>query len=73
MTAVNGKLHSIDDLPSVKGDFVEMWHKDGELHRENDLPAYLESNLGGSKLKWYKKGQYTEKMDQLLLKLRIAK
>ena len=42
-TFKNGLRHSYDDKPSVERyyDNYRSWHCDGELHRDNDLPAIV--------------------------------
>lgn len=42
-TRLDGKLHSVDDVPSsVSADGSEkLWHKNGRLHREGGKPAFI--------------------------------
>lgn len=37
-TFVNNKRHSLNGLPAIYGNIRE-WYKDGQLHRENCMPA----------------------------------
>ena len=61
-TTVNGKKHSINDIPSEQLLLDDMtrtikssyWHKNDLLHRDNDLPAIIYSN--GTRY-WYQNGQ----------------
>ena len=56
----NGKLHSFNDEPSVievsrRGMIIsQFYHKNGELHRDGDKPAYI-SKFGAQK--YYKNGE----------------
>ena len=65
----NGKLHSYGDAPAiVYDDGSELWYKEGKVHRENDLPAYIQ--IGEIEKKEKNGGimvKYTEKMTSLLL------
>lgn len=58
LTAVKGKLHSVNDSPSVDWVGLKMWHKHGKLHRENG-PAYIEqrSNVNLEREIWCKNGK----------------
>ena len=40
-TYKNGALHSFEGKPSVPGPYQKMWHRDGEVHRDSDLPAVI--------------------------------
>ena len=47
----NKLYHSYDDLPSVIWpDATKFWHKHGQRHRENGLPAIVNPN--GSEQYW---------------------
>jgi antitoxin component YwqK of YwqJK toxin-antitoxin module len=39
-----GLLHSLDDKPSIIDNGDLYWHKDGLLHRDNDLPSIIMNN-----------------------------
>jgi hypothetical protein len=39
-----GLLHSYDDKPSLTYNGDLYWHKDGLLHRDNDLPSIIMNN-----------------------------
>lgn len=45
LTIKNNKLNSIDDKPSLVNLDLNrfVWHKNGLLHRDNDLPAVIEN------------------------------
>lgn len=49
-------LHSYNDQPSeiYKG-IIDVWHKYGKLHRDNDLPARIHHKSGYKA--WYKNGK----------------
>lgn len=56
LCTLNGRLHSIDDLPAViHGNGVREWFSHGELHRENDLPAIVRSDA--EEYEWYFRGK----------------
>jgi antitoxin component YwqK of YwqJK toxin-antitoxin module len=48
-----GLLHSIDDQPSIVDNGNLYWHRDGKIHRENDMPSIIMNN--GDKY-WYING-----------------
>ena len=50
----NGELHSYDDLPAnvYWGNFE--WYKNGLLHRDGDLPAYISAR---GDLEYYQNGK----------------
>jgi antitoxin component YwqK of YwqJK toxin-antitoxin module len=48
-----GLLHSFDDQPSIINNGDLYWHKDGLLHRDNDMPSIVMNN--GDKY-WYING-----------------
>jgi hypothetical protein len=49
-----GLLHSLDDKPSIIDNGDLYWHKDGLLHRDNDLPSIIMNN--GNKY-WHINGE----------------
>lgn len=49
-----GKLHSFNDNPAYSSLGINKWYKNGVLHRNNDLPAYIEEQFV---LKWYNNGK----------------
>ena len=49
-----GKHHSFNDEPSYVDNGTKIWHKNGKIHRDNDLPAIIYGN--GVKY-WYKNGR----------------
>lgn len=54
-TYLNGKLHSVGDLPAVEcPSGTKLWYKYGKRHRDNDLPAI--EWIYGSK-EWYQNGK----------------
>jgi len=38
-TTRNGKYHSLNGLPSIVNGYMTLYHKNGKLHRDGDLPA----------------------------------
>lgn len=45
----NKKLHANNDEPAVikyRGECIKKWYKDGELHRDNNMPAITYSSNG---------------------------
>lgn len=43
--AINGKLHSIDDLPAViYTDGTRFWYENGKISRKGDKPAVVWAN-----------------------------
>lgn len=55
-TYVNGKLQSIDDNPAVirSGGIVRVWYDEDKIHRDGDLPAYVDDEIGSW---WYRHGK----------------
>ena len=50
----NRNLHSYDDLPAKTYWENKEWYCHGNLHRDNDLPAYISAR--GDK-EWYRHGK----------------
>jgi hypothetical protein len=46
--------HSVCDLPVIFSNGDQAWYKEGEVHRDGDLPAIILSN--GDQY-WYKEGE----------------
>jgi hypothetical protein len=46
--------HSIDDLPAINSYGDQWWFKEGQLHRDGDLPACI---LANGDQEWYKEGK----------------
>ena len=54
----NGVLHSYDDKPAeIRYGRFAVWYKNGKLHRDCDLPAYIDLKHPKTYLKWYKNGK----------------
>jgi len=50
MSKLNGVLHSFNDEPSwIHINGCKRWYKNGLMHRDNDLPAEVDSSL----MVWY--------------------
>lgn len=68
---LEGKLHSPDintpsmiEIPS-QGSKVLKWHREGKLHRDNDLPAIMKSGtLRSSEDTWYIEGKMGREGDK---------
>jgi hypothetical protein len=59
----HGLLHTDDDTPSLHRGWTDpctQWHRDGKLHRDNGLPASIESY----KQEWYQHGKLHRDHDQ---------
>lgn len=51
MKTIFGKLHSFYDEPSVINEYGDMaWHKNGVLHRDNNMPAIIYAD---GEIEWY--------------------
>jgi hypothetical protein len=48
-TYKNGVLHSYNDKPALDIENTQKWCKDGVLHREGDLPAFIKSGYKNQK------------------------
>ena len=60
-TYANGVLHSFDDKPAENWDGIQIWYQNGLKHRDNDLPAVIDSF--GTQI-WYQNGRYHRNNDQ---------
>ena len=53
----NGVLHSYDNKPAeIRYGRFAVWYKNGKVHREGDLPAYMDLKYPETFLTWYKNG-----------------
>jgi hypothetical protein len=50
----NGLIHSYDDQHSMINSCVQLWFRDGVMHRDGDLPAYVDGDTDTQR--WYKNG-----------------
>jgi hypothetical protein len=55
VTKRNFRLHSSNDIPSLFNykDNIQIWHQNGERHRDKDQPAYIDNDVQ----MWYQNGQ----------------
>ena len=55
-TYLNSKVHSYNDLPAIIDEVGnQIWCKDGNFHRDNDLPAKVVCS--GRSMEWYQYGE----------------
>jgi len=55
ITTKDGYLHSYDDQPAITSPYGTYWYKNGKIHRENNLPAIINTN--GTK-QWLIEGEH---------------
>ena len=53
-TYKNGLLHSFNDQPAVNFNNQKIWYRDGKVHRDGDLPAWIAQDYSKE---WYKNGK----------------
>ena len=57
-TYCNGVLHSYSDNPAeIRYGHYAVWYKNGKLHRDGDLPAYVNLKQPETFMTWYKNGK----------------
>jgi hypothetical protein len=67
-----GQLHSFYDRPSKSDSNITSWHKNGEYHREDDLPAVIEDSYNKHSQSWYKNGKLHREDDLPAVTIKIA-
>jgi len=60
----NGALHSYDDKPAeIRYGRFAVWYKNGKVHRDSDLPAYIDLKHPETYMKWYNNGKIHREND----------
>jgi hypothetical protein len=57
-TTVGGRLHSLDDMPSMSNSEEKRWYRDGLCHRDGDKPAIIYECVRFGYNAWCQNGQY---------------